>query len=444
MRKVIIGLLVLIVAALAYFGYNRYLNQPAAPIPESQIGEEEEETVIWASGTVVPERWANLSFEIGGLLAHLAVREGDFVEEGTLLARLESEDLEFQAAQAEAALGTAQARLTQLQAGARPEEIAAAEEEVRTAQAAVTAAQSQLATAEAGLKAAQARLKAAQAELARVQAGSREEEIREAKANMMKAEDAMALAQTEYDKVSWQSGVGVTLEALALQQATLDYEIAKARYEALLNGATGEEIAIATAGVDEARAGVEVARTQVEAAYAQVEGKRALVAQARANLNLLKAGASAEEIAVAQAQVDEAQTVLDQAQADLKDASLIAPFTGTVGTVYFREGEQVAAGQPLIVFGDLTHLRIETTDLRETDVAKVKIEQEVQITLDALPGQVMSGRVSRISPMATVEKGSTNYTAIIEIDDPDPRLRWGMTAYVDITVEDGGLQESTD
>ncbi len=440
MRKVIVVLVILIVLVLAYFGYSRYLAQPSTPTPEAQSEEgEEEEAVIWASGTVLPERWATLSFEIGGLLAHLAVQEGDPVEEGTLLARLDSEeDLDFMVAQAEAALRTAQARLVQLQAGARPEEIAAAEEEVRTAQAAVTAAQAELATAEADLKAAQARLKAAQAELARVQAGSREEEIREAKANMMKAEDAMALAQTEYDKVSWQSGVGVTPQALALQRATLDYEIAKARYEALLNGATAEEVAIAQAGVEEALAGVEVARTQVEAAYSQVEGQKALVAQAKAQLDLLKAGASAEEIAIAQAQVNEAQTVLDQARADLKDASLSAPFSGTVGVVHFREGEQVMVGQPVIVFGDLTHLRIETTDLRETDVAKVKIGQEVQITLDALPGQVMSGRVSRISPMATVEKGSTNYTAIIEIDDPDPRLRWGMTAYVDITIEDGG------
>lgn len=61
--------------------------------------------------------------------------------------------------------------------------------------------------------------------------------------------------------------------------------------------------------------------------------------------------------------------------------------------------------------------------------------QPVEITLDSLPGEQLSGSVVRITPMATQGQGGTNYTVYVAFDRQDPRLRWGMTAYANITVE---------
>jgi multidrug resistance efflux pump len=176
------------------------------------------------------------------------------------------------------------------------------------------------------------------------------------------------------------------------------------------------------------------AEAGVEAAQAQVVSAEAGVSQAKAQLDLLRAGATPEEVAVAQAQVDQAQAALAQAEGARDKARLHAPFAGTVGQVWAREGELVAPGRPVIILGDLGHLRVETTDLRETDVAKVAMGQTVEVTFDALPGEVWQGAVTRIAPMSTVEQGSTNYTAIVELERVDPRLRWGMTAFVNIEV----------
>ena len=68
-------------------------------------------------------------------------------------------------------------------------------------------------------------------------------------------------------------------------------------------------------------------------------------------------------------------------------------------------------------------------------VGRIEVGQEVDITFDALPNTLLKGRVVYISPKASSEQGGVNYTTIIEFDEFDPRLRWGMTAYVNITVD---------
>jgi HlyD family secretion protein len=407
MKKSTIAIIVLVVLGLSYWGYTSYIVPNTAPTPTPVFEVEEFDRVVSATGEVVPTHWAQLSFKISGRLDELAVQEGDWVEAGYVLARLETGDLERQIEQAQAALAVSQANLAQAKAGARPEEIAAAQEA--------------LAAAQAGVSTAKANLASAQAELARLEAGAKPEELIAAKAAMDKAAVALQLAQSEYDKIAWQSGIGATQQAVALQQASDDYETVKANYEALVRGATAEEL-------DIARAAVEAARAQVEAAQAQA-------GQAKAQLDQLLAGPTAEAIAVAQAQVEQAQAAVSQAQAALQDAELVAPFTGTVAEVTVREGEMMSAGQPVMFLGDLSHLRIETTDLNEADIWAIAVGQEVTLTFDGLPEKALSGRVSHIAPMATMEQGGTNYTVIVELYEQDPGLRWGMTAYVDITVK---------
>ena len=77
---------------------------------------------------------------------------------------------------------------------------------------------------------------------------------------------------------------------------------------------------------------------------------------------------------------------------------------------------------------------METTDLDEIDVARVAAGQAAAITFDALPERVFAARVTRVSPMAEPGTGGVNFTAVLELEETDPALRWGMTAFVDIEV----------
>jgi HlyD family secretion protein len=133
--------------------------------------------------------------------------------------------------------------------------------------------------------------------------------------------------------------------------------------------------------------------------------------------------------------VKQAQVAVDMAKAQLDKLQLIAPFDGTIGTVYVRPGEQAQPGQPIVTLGNLGSLRVETTDLSETDIARVKEGQPVKVTFDALPGRTLNGKVARIAPMSTPGQSAVNYIVTVQLDEVDPALRWGMTAFVDVQVQ---------
>ena len=83
---------------------------------------------------------------------------------------------------------------------------------------------------------------------------------------------------------------------------------------------------------------------------------------------------------------------------------------------------------------DLDHLRVETTDLNEIDVARIQIGDKAQVTFDALPDLVVEGTVVSIAPKAA-EGSGVNYPVIVELSEIPAELRWGMTAFVDIELE---------
>ena len=405
-RRTLILVILAALALVGYLGYTQVYGPASTPTPTPVLAANSE-TVIWASGEVLPARWASLGFPIIGQVVELPVAEGTTVAAGTTLARLDAGELEDAVSVAQASVSAAQAELARLKASARPASVAQAEAAVRSAQATRDGAQAQL--------------ERARAELAGLMAGAKSEEVDAAAATLMKAEAALRLAQTEYDKIAWAGDVGQMPQALALQSATLDYNVAKSNYQALVRGARSQEVDAARAAVSAAQAGVSQAQAGVDAAQAA--------------LDLVHAGATSEEIAAAEAAVTEAEANLASAQTALSRATLVAPFDGTLSEVYVRTGEPVIAGQAVLALGDLATMQVKVTDLRETDVARIAVGQPVDITFDALPNTLLKGRVVYISAKSTSKEGGVNYPTTVEFDQFDPRIRWGMTAYVNITVK---------
>ncbi len=277
----------------------------------------------------------------------------------------------FDAAELEAAVAIAQANLNQLKNGATKEEIAAAQANVDTAVA----------------------------QLEKVRAGATREDLLIAKANLERARSGLKDAQAAYDKIKDDPAAGMYPQSQAYEAAHQQYQVAEASYIKVLKGATPEEIRVAESAV----------------------------AAAQAALNRVKSAARPEEVAAAQAR-------LDQAKAGLAATVLAAPFDGTVAAVNVREGETVAAGVPVITLGDMSDLRLETDDLSETYIARVKVGQSANVTFEAMPGKVFAGRVVEIAPIATAKQGGTNYTVTIEFATLDPALRWGMTGHIEINT----------
>jgi HlyD family secretion protein len=447
-RIIIIVVIIAILAVVGFFGYQQFLapNNPT-PTPEIDLSAQVSlPEVVSAEGFVVPALEAELSFEVSGRVVEILVAEGDSVEAGQVLVRLDSTDQQKAVAQAQAGvaqtqatLASAQAQLAQVKAGPTDEAIAQAEAALQTARARL--AQAKAGPTEEAIAQAEAALQTAQARLAQLLAGARDEDLEVAAATLLKVEAALRQAQADYDEIAWAGDVGETRQAVALEQATLDFKSAKAQYERLVNGPTAEEIAVSRAGVAEAEAAlasVKVGPTEEEIAVAE-----AGVAEAQAALATVLAGSTEEQIAIAEAGVAEAeagvvsaQAALDMAQVALADFELVAPFAGTVARAGVEVGELVSPGTPIVSLGDSSTWYVDTDDLSEIDVVQVAVGQPVKVTVDAIPDQEFSGVVTDIAPRSETKRGDVTYTVTVELTDADDApLRWGMTAFVDINVE---------
>jgi multidrug resistance efflux pump len=386
-RFIVMGLAVLALAGCGNQGGEQVVSDTEArPVPDISV-----------TGEVVPAVWTDVSAQKGGTVVEVLVQPNDDVAAGDVLVRLDAADAELSVRRAEAALATAQAQLDLLEAPPRPAQVAAAE---------------------AGVDAADAMLSQAASDRNRLAAGALDAEIAAAETRLAEAEARWKETQLHYDSVQaradefedWEEReVALRLRAAeqSVKAAQMRVDLLRATYAARLREAEG----------------------MVDAAAAERDG-------AQAQLDLLQAGAMAERIAVAQAGISQAQAALDAALLALERTEVRAPLAGTIGAVDVRKGELVVVGQPLVTLGDLSTLRVETTDLDEIDVAKVRVGQPVDVSFDALPERVFAGRITRISPMAAPGSGGVNYTAVVVLDEVDPAIRWGMTAFVDIEVEE--------
>jgi multidrug resistance efflux pump len=155
---------------------------------------------------------------------------------------------------------------------------------------------------------------------------------------------------------------------------------------------------------------------------------------AEQNWERVKDGPDPETLEKAEARVAAAEAHVQAAEAALSLLIMEAPFAGTVSDVYPQEKEWVAPGQPLVVLADLQTLWVETTDLNEIDAAQIEIGNFATTTFDALPDIVVDGQVVYIASKSD-EGSGVNYKVIIELNEVPAKVRWGMTAFVDIEIE---------
>ncbi len=411
MRRVgLMGMTYLLVAVLAAC---------SGPPNTEEAGTSEEDTqqdtagerVVSATGEVFPAEYAVLSFEIGGQVVVLNVEEGDTVQVGDVIATLETRNLEAAVAQAEAAVAVAEAQLEEAKAGPRPEEIAAVAQQVSAAQARIEAAQNRRDFLFTDIT--DDEILAAADELAQAQLAL--EDAQEAMDTLLYNASVTDQSEFDYDEgdINPLSAGEMLAESIALSELTL--QLAQTEYADLIDGPDPERVRI-----EEARIGAATAERDAAAA----------------RLRLLQSQPFEDQIAIAEAGVGEAEAALVEAQALLAQAQIIAPFSGTVTDVFIDQSEFIGPGEAILEMGDLETLRVETTDLNELDVAQIDIGSTVDVTFDALPDAV-SGTVTQISPKAEEGTG-VNYTTIIDLEDIPDDLRWGMTAFVDITASDSG------
>lgn len=348
------------------------------PTPVSNPG-------VIAEANLVPKEQTILGFTVPGKVREVLVEEGDRVEAGEMLARLENvESLEAQVSSAELAVLQAQQALDELNENA------------------------DLSHAQAQIELIQARLDLIDAEHAwdAVDTDEFQENLDDARIEMNDAKEELEEAEENMEEH---------------QDLDEDNPI-RDRYE--------DDLEEAQQTYDEAMWAFEELQNQYDLAKAQLEAAQASLEDAETRAENTQDGPDPDDLAMANANLDQAQAQLTAAERALADAKLTAPYAGKIVRVELVEGTQVSPGELAMILIDDSVWFLETNDLTEDEVIEVETEQKVTVRFDALPGKTFSGQVESISDYFMEQYGDITYIVRIRLEDFDKHLRWGMTAEV--------------
>lgn len=399
---------------------------------------------VSASGHIALVEQLAVAPEVGGKVLAVAVSVGDQVAAGDLLLTIDTVALERALKRAELAVETQRNALEQLTE-------AATEAELAVAQANLAEAEQNLADVKAGpsdaeIAAARSSLSSSWSRYNELQAGPTQAELTQLSADLKKAEIALAEARRAYDRVVWRNDIGMTSEAAALQEATIDYERAQAAYEVSVAAADNSEVQSAISSAQSAQAQLDdLLNSPTPAEIAQAEAQ---VADAEAALAELLEGPTASELRSTEISLEQALVDLEEAHANLTATKIYAPTDGVILSVNTGIGERVSEGTAVVSMADTTQLEL-TIDVAELDIPQVAIGQPAQVELDALSGQRWRGEVSAIAPSSDSTSGVVYYPVTIRLtDDELTSVRPGMTAVATIqntqsAMSDGWLVPTT-
>lgn len=382
-----------------------------------------------ASGQVQASREATLSFPTPGIVAAVHVRVGDVVQEGEVLAELDTTARAISVATAEQTVLVRQAQLDQLLAGSNAADIAAAQAGVASAQANLDTLLAgprpeEITAAEADLRAAQAAVAATAAQLNSTQDSVSDAELEAARAQLVAAEYQLAQAQEINDRIAVQQ------TDIPLQNARNALEVAQANFDSLQAGPDINSVRIAQADVSSASAQSARAQNALDSLLAgpteaEITAAQLQLAQAQANLDALLNSTTDPQVRIAQAELQQAQLQLADAQEQLEKGRITAPFAGVVTAVYINEGE-LASGRALDVVDTNSYEVILNID--EADIGIITIGQPATILLEAWPNDTITSQVRSIAPSGTNgTTGLVSYQARLTLETELP-VRVGMTA----------------
>lgn len=336
-------------------------------------------------GHLVPSRNQYMAFQARGKIAQIMVKKGDQVKQGQVLVSLADRQ------QAQAALAAAQLALTSAQQ--------AYDTLNRTAD--LGRAQAWLAYMEAQKTRETAQLAWDLLDLSKIQT-----DIDNAKSDVTTRKTDLDNAQTDFNKYA----------DLAKDNATRkDYE---------------QKLRTAQTAYDQAVQKLEGLTNARDRAQAELLAAQNAESEALRTYQNTQNGPDSDKLALAQAQLDNAKAQAAAAQNALDNYDIKAPFDCMVMDINITANQMVGPETWAVVIADTSQWYVDTSDMNELDVVKVSVGQKVDITADALPGVKMSGVVEQIGETPKNQGTDVLYTVHIRLDNPDARLRWGMTMEV--------------
>jgi len=146
-------------------------------------------------------------------------------------------------------------------------------------------------------------------------------------------------------------------------------------------------------------------------------------------------------LAVAKGKLIQTKTILERAQERLRESIVRSPVDGIILQKYVEQGQIIASGvsnvsggTPIVDVADMGRVNIEA-GIDEIDIGRIRVGQKGTVVAEAFPDHIFTGEIVRIAPEARVVQNVTLFDIVLEVENPDEKLKSGMNTKVEVTLE---------
>jgi HlyD family secretion protein len=402
---------------------------------------------VTGTGNLVPMQQANVSFKVSGSLTEIDVRVGDHVAAGQVLAKIDPTTYENALAGSQANLALAQANLQSA--------------ETPLTQAQITQLRNNLANAQQQYNDTVAQVNLTNTQDANQVTADQNQLTADQQALTFNSAYQAAKQTLTTDQVTLQTAID-QFQADGCNSQTYPYSgPCVADFSAVSSDqgkVNSDQVAVngyaTQVNADQAKLNLDTAKQQTDKTSGQrsINSAAASVTSAQDNLNT-QTETKPNQILSAQASLASAQVAVQTAQQNVTNTTLVAPMEGVVnsingvvgetaitgsGTTSEAPGSQAplpssAASSAFMVIGDISGLEV-VIPFAESDASKLAVNQDTQVTFDAVPSLTISGHVVAVASAATVQSGVVNYYATVALNQTNAALKQGMTSNATVTV----------
>ena len=346
----------------------------------------------------------DISFKVPGKLIELNVDEGVYVKKGQVIARIDKDQVQQQRTRDQASLAGSESQYQQT----------------------LTSVQWQRQTLESDIALRKAEIRAAQAQLDQLVAGSRPQEIQQARAAVADAKAQHDQAQADWDRAQDL----FKQDDISKQQ----YDQYRMRLDSTAAGLQQADEKLALVVEGPRKEDIEAARAQVARADAALRASQA---------NELELKRREQDVLAHQADVSRARAQIAITDTQINDTVVRAPCDGVVLVKSAEVGEVLAAGTTVVTIGDIDHPWLRAY-INETDLGRIKHGQAATLTTDSFPNKSYPGRISFIASEAEFtpkqiqtheERVKLVYRIKIDVDNRSHDLKSNMPVDAEIQLQ---------
>jgi len=438
-----------VIAVLIVAGFFIFSGQKQAVGSTFEVKRGTVTSEVSVTGKVVPVKSIDLAFNQTGRINNIYIEVGNKVSQGQTLFTLDNADLVAQVAQARATVDSQQATLDNLEKGTRPEEI-------QVHRAAVAKADQDLQNYYAGIY---DLVNDAYAKADDAVHNQTNALFTNGNSNTPELTFQLSDSQARVDIVNLRIRAGVELsdwkaELISISSASTNTDLLSAlgkaqqhlivvrSYLASALNAVNNNTGLSDTTASTYRASIYTARTNIINSYTSLSNREQNIAsqeltvkQLNDQLTLDLAGSTSQTIAAQKAQVMQAEANVQYYESQLAKTILRAPFSGTVTKMSIVRGDVVSSNVPVVSLIGAGKFEIEAY-VAESDIAKLAINDEASVTLDAYGKDVVfTAKVVKIDLSETILDGVATYKTTLQFDSEDQKILPGLTANVDILSE---------